>query len=423
MAVPDLLGTEGQASPAAHLATLRPAELSFLLATLSSWTGTEPPAFPAGGDAALLWEYFDRHGTGGVLGACAERVAGLPSGMAEAARHRYWSNSLHGEQARRRCAVLLEAGRREGLTVFFAKGPAIVEQGYGDYGVRGFSDLDLFTASAEQARLLVRASGARLLIDSEQQSIACQVWDPSRLVAKLDGWTLEIRFPAPGWHGPLFDLFPEGRLPELECTTSGLIVPQPEWHLVYLLQHLMIHHFFGRLIWLLDLAALAAGRRTGLDWERVINESKRMGLFEGLAAAAAFCREHLDPRFPEVCSPRGRVWNRPFIRKLVAPPVIASTKWTTEWDTLPVSPVNRVRTFLYEVAVFFLLTDVPATGRPWDGRGWQWMADRVGYPLANRWCGKWGRRLGRWLSSLVPWFVYPLARLLAWIPTRRRSLR
>ena len=420
---PDAIWAAARTSATSHLTKLDPAELSFLLGVLSCTRETRTLNFPADADAALLWEYFDRHGIGGVLGACTERVAGLPPGMAEAARHRYWSNCLQGEQARRRCAVLLEASEREGLTVFFVKGPAIVEQAYGDYGLRGFSDLDLFTASAEEARRLARVCGARAMIDSERQSIPCEVWDPGRLVAELDDWTVEMRFPVPGWHGPLFDLFPNGRLPELERTASGLVVPRAEWHLLFLLQHLMIHHFFGRLVWLLDLAVLVGRHRTSLDWERVVRESKRLAMFEGLALAAGFCRDHVDPRFPEVASHGGQAWNRPFLRKLVDPSVIASTEWTTEWNTQLVSPLKRARSFLYEVAAFFLLTDAPATGRPWDGCGWQWTADRLGYALVRRWRGNWGRWLGRRLSMLAPWLVYPMARLLAWIPTRRKSLR
>ena len=208
--------TDGGTTAASRLPALGPAERSFLLGLLPSIRDGAPPPFPPGGNVRLIWEYFELHGLGGVLGEAAPRIADLPPPLAEAAQHRYWSNSLKGEQGRRCCATIVETGQREGLPVFFVKGPAIAEVGYEDYGLRGFSDLDIFTASADSARHLVRACGARIQDDAETRSIPGEVWDPAQLVAELDGWSLEIRFPAPGWQGPLFDLFPDGRLPELE---------------------------------------------------------------------------------------------------------------------------------------------------------------------------------------------------------------
>ena len=130
------------------------------LGLLPSIRDGAPPPFPPGGNVRLIWEYFELHGLGGVLGEAAPRIADLPPPLAEAAQHRYWSNSLKGEQGRRCCATIVETGQREGLPVFFVKGPAIAEVGYEDYGLRGFSDLDIFTASADSARHLVRACGA-----------------------------------------------------------------------------------------------------------------------------------------------------------------------------------------------------------------------------------------------------------------------
>lgn len=398
-----------------------PAERSFLLGLLPAARDHAPPPYPPGGDARLIWEYVELHGLGGVLGAAAPHLASLPPPLADAARHCYLSNTLKGEQARRCCAKIVETAQREGLVVFFVKGPAIAELAYADYGLRGFSDLDLFTASADSARQLARACGARIQEDAETRSIPGEVWDPAQLVAELDGWTLEIRFPARGWQGPMFDLFPDGQLPELECTAGGLVVPRIEWHFLFLLQHLMIHHFFGRLVWMRDLAVLAGRHRTSLDWDRVVRESERLALRDGLCVAAGFCRDYVDPGFPEVPPRGGRPWNHGLLRKLTSPAVIVSSEWGTEWDTLPHSFFRRARSALYEVAVFFLLTDVPESGGPWNARGWRWTSDRLGYVLNRRWRGRFGRWLGRQIAWFAPWFVYPLARVLAWMtPSAKR---
>ena len=182
----------------------------------------------------------------------------------------------------------------------------------------------------------------------------------------------------------------------------------------------MIHHFFGRLVWMRDLAVLVGRHRASLDWDRVVRESERMALRDGLCLAAAFCRDYVDPRFPAVRERGDCTWNQGFLRELTSPTIIVSSEWGTEWNTLLDSPLRRVRSAIYEVAVFLLLTDAPASGRPWDGRGWHWTADRLGYALVRRARGRWRKWVGRRLSRLAPWFVYPLARLLAWIPTRRK---
>lgn len=408
----------GRTSAVSHLPALKPAELSFLLGLLAGIRGAEVPAFPPDGDAALLWEYIERHGMGGILGGCADRVNHLPSVLAKAARHRYWSNCLHGQQARQRCNTLIEASERAKVTVFFVKGPALVDQGYGDDGLRGFADLDLFTGSANEARRLAAACGAQIRIDSSRRSIWSEIGDSGRVVAELDGTSVEIRFPVTGWTGPLFDLFPSGRLPTLEWTANGLPAPNAEWHFLFLLHHLMMHHLFGRFIWFLDLAVLVRHERAKLNWGRILEESERLTMREGLATAANFCRSYVDPDFPEVPPPTHTAWNRAFIHHLANPQVILSSRRNKQ----QIQPIRRVWAVLHGAASYFLLTDIPPGGHPWTGRGRQWTEARVRCVLASRWRGKWGNWLGRRFAALVPWFIYPLARLLAWMPTRRKTL-
>ena len=407
----------GRSTATSHLPKLRPAELAFLLGVLSCARDTRPPVFPAEGDAALLWEYIERHGLGGVLGGCVEQAAGLPQDVAEAARHRYWSNCLHGEHARQRCTALVEAGQRLGLRMLFVKGPALVDQGYGDDGLRGFSDLDLFAGSADEARRLANGCGARVLIDSERQGLCNEIWDSGRLVAELEGWTVEIRFPVAGWTGPLFDLFPNGDLPELVWTPTGLPAPRAEWHFLFLLHHLMMHHFFGRFVWFLDLAVMVRRQGPNLDWARIVSESSRLAMGEGLAAAASFCRRHVDPDFPEVPPVSAGAWNRPFIHYLVQPRAIASS----ERNKQQASALGRVWAVLHGPPSYLLLADAPVAGRPWNGRGGEWTTARVRCVLASRWKGRWGTWLACRLSTVALWLIYPLARLLAWIAARQDS--
>jgi hypothetical protein len=301
--------------------------------------------------------------------------------------------------------------------VLFVKGPALVDQGYGDDGLRGFSDLDLFTGSADEARRLANSCGARVLIDSERQGLCSEIWDSGRMVAELEGWTVEIRFPVAGWRGPLFDLFPNGDLPEQVWTATGLPAPRAEWHFLFLLHHLMMHHFFGRFIWFLDLGMLVRRQGPNLDWDWVVRESGRLAMGEGLAAAASFCRRHVDPGFPEVPPVSGEAWNHAFIHHLVQPLVIASS----ERNKQQASGLGRVWAVLHGASSYFLLADAPATGRPWEGPGGQWTTARVRCALASRWRGKWGTWLACRLSTVALWLVYPLARLLAWIPSRQDS--
>jgi hypothetical protein len=226
---------------------------------------------------------------------------------------------------------------------------------------------------------------------------------------------VEIRFPVPGWHGPLFDLFPGGRLPELVWTANGLPVPNAEWHFMFLLYHQMIHHFFGRFIWFLDLAVLQGSERASLNWGRVMAEADRLSMREALAAAAGFCRRHVDADFPDVPLLAAAPWNRAFIRHLVKPEVVAASGRNTQ----QIAAARVAWAMLHGMTSYLLLADAPAVGSLWRGRGGQWTEARVRCVLTRRWKGDWGNRLGSSLAMPMPVFLYLLARLLAWLPSTK----
>jgi hypothetical protein len=407
----------GRTTAVAHLPPLRPAEQAFLLSLLPWFREIELPRFPSDCDVNLLWEFIDRHGLGGILGASTDMIADLPPALADAAQQRYWSNCLHARQARDRVEFMVGVAQRLGVTIFCVKGPSLVDQGYGDDGLRGFSDVDLFTSSVEDARRLGTACGARVLADSAKQGIVQEIRDPGRLVLDLDGWPIEIRFPIAGWSGQFFDLFAGGHLPELEWTSRGIPAANAEWHFLFLMQHLMIHHAFGRFVWILDLAVLVWRRRASLDWDLILRKCDQLAMREALAATAIFCRRHIDPDFPKVSPPRGPAWNRPFIHHLTAPGVILSATRNKQH----ISAFGRLWAVLHGISGYLLLSDVSSTGTLRDGYGWQSTAVRLRCVLTSRWKSNWGSWLGNVLADLAPWFVYPLARLLAWIPNKKST--
>jgi hypothetical protein len=408
----------GRTSVVSHLGKLDEAELSFLLRLLAWTPGAEGMSFPEKANPARLWEYIERHGLGGVVGAAVDDILGLPAALAEAAQARYWSNCLHGRHARERCLRIQQAAKSEGARVFFVKGPALVDQAYhGDDGMRGFSDLDIFAGNAHEARRLVNSCGARLVIDSRRLPPLSEIWDSGRIVAELDGWTLEIRYPIPGWTGPLFELFPGGKLPDLVETVNGVFAPPPHWHFLFLLHHLMMHHFFGRFVWFLDLAVLVRQQGETLDWREICADSERFGMREALAAVASFCRRYIDPAFPEAVAPSCTRWNRPFIRRLVEPSVIAAS----ELNKQQASFTGRIWSVLHGAASYNLLADAPESGPAREGRGWQWTEARVRCVLINRWQSKSGALLARVIPVIVAIVLYPLARCLSWMSVYRRS--
>lgn len=209
-----------------------------------------------------------------------------------------WLDDLRDDAMRCRAQALLLQPRfasvalsplhDAGLEPLVVKGAALAER-YPGPGLRPMDDVDLILPAA-QHRSAVRAL--------EEAG-----W---RVAQKADSVHHETALVHPGLPGLPVELHRE--LATWRERTSGLTIDQlwqrkrpvtihgapafgldPEDELVMLVTHAgKPYHFFGRLIWIVDVAVLiqdAAGRGRPIDWDRVELESRRSGAETMLAVA------------------------------------------------------------------------------------------------------------------------------------------
>jgi hypothetical protein len=148
----------------------------------------------------------------------------------------------------------------------------------------------------------------------------------------------------------------------------------------------------------------------------IVESAQRLGISEALSATAEFCRQFVDSDFPEVPTGSSKPWNRAFIRHLVEPEVVVMSSRNKQQASL----AKRYWSILHGASSYFLLADAPSPGSRSQGLGWRWTQARVQCVLVNRWNSSTGRALGSGLAALVPWFIFPLARALAWLPKRHQ---
>jgi hypothetical protein len=359
---------------------------------------------PEGADAGLLWEFIERHGLGGALGALVADGLVPPGELAELAIDRYLSNSVHCERARHTCRRILAAAKKVGLPVLNLKGPVLAGQAYGDAGIRAFSDIDLWTVSRTGIFKLLDVLDARLIEDSDLGGPIRRIRAPGAILATLDGWEIEVRYPTPEPTDPMLELLAEFASGCWPPNDGWLAAPDPSRHLLVLLLHMSWYHYYSRFVWFLDLAALVSRRRDEIDFDWLLHQTRRLNAANLLGVAARFCRQHIDPAFPEFPLERA-AWNYGFLSLTADARTIASGKFSLHQR----NTVSLSRILWFRVLRHFLLSDPPARYLA-DSAPRRWIVATIAWSFRLT-----GRRLKTaigWLASLL---LYPAARLTAWI--------
>lgn len=398
-------GTVCRSWETSHLRPLSQAEIDAVTAVMPAWLHSREWHPPEGADIPLLWEYADRHGLGGALGALAAAGLAPPGELAELAKHRYFSNMIHSERASGTCRKIFAAARALDLPVVNFKGPALAAQAYGDPGVRTFSDLDLWARSRADALRLLTALGATVT-SSDRDGLVRRLRDPAAVLGTLDGWDIEVRYPAGEATDPMLDLLSRCAFgvpqPEVDCFGA----PDPSWHLLLLVLHMSWYHYYSRFVWFLDLAALVSRCRRQMDFDWILQESRRLCAANLIGVAGRYCREHIDPSFPAFpLNPAA--WNYRFISLASDSRTITRGKFSLHQRTLG----RRTYILWFRIMRFFLLSDPPVrylADRPPES----WMIATVLRGFRSD-----GHLMRLAARGIVGLLVHPLARLSAWIST------
>ncbi len=271
-----------------------------LLALARAWLH-DAPAWELPADAPPdTWERVRRHGLDGLAGALVARDAVVPAPMRDSAFRSYCSISLRFRQAVPLCRALRDAAHQAGIPLSFVKGPALAAS-YGDDGVRGFGDIDVFVPDTRSACVL--ASDCGLTLNPAAGAIPARWTQRMRSIGRVEAHNREftVEFttgdqPSCGVLHELWRHWPERYLLPA-ADGEPFPVPSREAHLLFLLQHLG-QHWLSRLVWLVDFVVLM--RSGPFDDAWLSDAAGRIGMRRMLRAVTGFCRRNLDESIREL---------------------------------------------------------------------------------------------------------------------------
>jgi len=245
------------------------ADVRRLAASVRDWDRALAQADREGLLPLLYWSLRDEPGA-------------VPASVLEALRLAFLRNLARNTQAYRELEPFLDSVRRSGLRVALTKGGRLALDVYPDIALRPFWDIDFIVHRddwAPLARTLARLGFAEPSAEAAGEAAAPRAldWTYSPYFRKGSVF-LEFHAHPLGLHFPSRDADgfwqSAGRL--RVRGTEALVLPA-ENELCYLAVHAQ-QHSYARLIWLADIARLAA--RPGLDWDwiaRITGEARIKG--------------------------------------------------------------------------------------------------------------------------------------------------
>ncbi len=395
-----------------HLPELPKRELQVLLDIPSCWYNQQKLPIPKDCDWPILWEYIDRHGLSGIAGSLAlDDLADFPKEIDQAATHRYFSNQLYYEQAVRCCSMVQEAAQKHNIPVTAMKGPAISFQGYKDNGTRSFCDIDLFSDKLASIQTIREELQSPLIKASANQNPLEKLGESECLSFRLENWELEFRYPFDPPANPIEPMFDvltgnKEQLLQIPTKPNDIIDPDPSTHLIFIIQHMAVHHLFSRFFWFLDLAVLIREQVDRMDFQKIEKELDRIGQRNAAAVATAFCKKHIDPHIP-CFTPKLPAWNYPIMNRCANPRDIANGRFgiyhKNTW--------RKILGYLYGIIGFYIIEDPVRAFFPL-GFGTRWTLHRMKNSL-----GITGTKtaLNFLTGTSTRLVLYPIARLTSWL--------
>lgn len=200
---------------------------------------------------------------------------------------------------------ILDLFAAQGIAALAIKGPVLAMRAYGDPAMRGYGDLDLLVRQRDIRRATEALIGAGFeaavplsVINAGKIPGQYLFSKPeSRLLVELHNDLTLRYFPRPL---PIEDFFTRQVRVRLDAHEAS--APAVEDELVLICIH-GAKHFWERLIWVADVAALVT-RQTGLDWERAEESARAVRAEHLLHAGLRLATELLHADVPENVSVR-----------------------------------------------------------------------------------------------------------------------
>ena len=252
-------------------------------------------------DWAVLLELAEEHGTLGILATRLQEIdfAQVPLAAREKLQTRMRSQHLFTLSMTAELFRLLEEFEQAGIPTILVKGPLISLLAYGDPAVRSYVDLDLLVRHNQ-----ILAATRRMMDMGFAPDIPPSVIQagkvPGEYLFKRPGTKQIIElhtertfryYPRPM---PLEELFARRR----QVLLDGRDIPALRLEDEFILNS--IHgakHFWERLMWLADIAALVA-RHPEMDWNLLRQYAREIGAERMTHVALQLAETLLDVRVP-----------------------------------------------------------------------------------------------------------------------------
>lgn len=274
----------------------------------------------------LAWEHR-------ILPMLYSRLAGsgsaVPLIVQERLRTEYERNLFHNMANAAELLAVLKAFEDESIPAMPFKGVVLGAVAYHDLTARTAGDLDILIHIHDLIRAMT------ILVERGYERITAANVDGTpipgcyeyRFERQVDGMVLELRWrlaltePRYGRNLGLDWVWSRRRT----ATLAGAEVPDidPELTLFILCMH-GSRHFWSRLLWICDVAQLIESSPE-LDWEEIISEAKKQGLWRSLALGVLFAH------------------------RIVGATVAQSVLWRFESDAVACKVAQHIEDHLFDV--------------------------------------------------------------------------
>jgi Uncharacterised nucleotidyltransferase len=231
-------------------------------------------------DWPALLALAEEHGVTQLLAAAAQKLPSesVPADVRQTLAERQRAQLFFTLRISAELFRLAERFTAQSIGVMVVKGPALAMQGYGDAAMRTYGDLDMLVRHADIAR------ATQLMIDAGYQpqiplTAIAQGKIPgqymfrqpeAKLLVELHNDRTMRYYPRPL---PIEDLF--ARSVQIQMDGREIPAPAIEDHLILICIH-GAKHFWERLMWIADVAALIA-RHPQIRWTQALQAAKDLG--------------------------------------------------------------------------------------------------------------------------------------------------
>jgi len=337
-----------------HLARPDATLVQDLTNLMNAWLHSNPWVPSGKTDIQLLWQYIELQGLGGIAGKLAMDGKIDSDFLDLRCSERYLSNTAQHAMAMKVCKKITSSLYKLDMPAAVMKGPSLAEHVYQDGGIRAYSDIDFFMDSEKSVYELVRQLSGEII--QKPQNKHHKFADCVKIDARIDRWLCEFTIPSKYPAEPVYELmnhYLERIVKTVDAKGSSVENRvDPTVHMVYLIIHMVIGHFYSRYIWFIDLEMMYRKYSSDIDFAEVRFILSQLSLTEAASTAIDFCRNNLKSQMPEIIPPKRNRRKGLFIL-CVQPSAITTRRYSLD----QIDRKKVLYNYLMVCCKFFLLTD------------------------------------------------------------------